>query len=278
MCRLALWNKAGERYINGVYGLEEFMLYLENECGGAGNGVAVIKNGKVRFMKKGVEYTCRDIASKIRLMDYDYCIFHTRVPSVGAKTDANCHPYRDGDNLLCMNGTERDFKGVADVLGITDTEAVFQVAMKFNVDLIDICSKECESTFIGLTDRNFNKGTVFITAKDKAWSGIQCVCRDNIILFASTLPKKFTDRCRPKKYPFVWKDYMGSNFPMEQVRSETGSITVYTRPSRYENMTRVLTKGWDDVAMDEEENFLNYNDYSKDCAPHNGIDFTEEIE
>ena len=52
MCRLVLMNKNGEKEIEKNYGLTEFLSYLERSFGGHGNGVSLLKDGKVICLQK----------------------------------------------------------------------------------------------------------------------------------------------------------------------------------------------------------------------------------
>ena len=54
MCRVLLMNKQGEKEIEKTYGLDKYLKYLEKQMGGHGNGFALMKNGKIIKLEKGV--------------------------------------------------------------------------------------------------------------------------------------------------------------------------------------------------------------------------------
>ena len=43
MCRVVLMNKQGEREIEKIYGLYKYLKYLENQLGGHGNRICIVK-------------------------------------------------------------------------------------------------------------------------------------------------------------------------------------------------------------------------------------------
>lgn len=43
MCRVVLMNKQGEKEIQKMYGLAEYFKYLEEQLGGHGNRICIIK-------------------------------------------------------------------------------------------------------------------------------------------------------------------------------------------------------------------------------------------
>lgn len=94
MCRLVLMNKEGEKQLDNQYGLDKYFKYLEKQLGGHGNGFALMKKGKIIKIDKGINLDVRDIANTIKNTDYDWAIFHTRLASVGEKSDKNCHPFK----------------------------------------------------------------------------------------------------------------------------------------------------------------------------------------
>ena len=97
MCRVLLMNKKGEQEIENIYGLARYLKYLEDSMGGHGNGFALLKDGKVIRLEKGVNLDIRDIANIIRKTNYDWCLFHTRFASKGIVCDKNCHPFKRDD-------------------------------------------------------------------------------------------------------------------------------------------------------------------------------------
>ena len=89
MCRVLLMNKEGEKDIDKIYGLSKYLKYLEDQLGGHGNGFALMKGGKIIRFEKGLNLDVRDIAKEVKKVDYDWFLFHTRLASVGDKTNEN---------------------------------------------------------------------------------------------------------------------------------------------------------------------------------------------
>jgi hypothetical protein len=183
--------------IEEKYGLEKFLLRLQKECGGHGEGIALSKDNKVFYMRKGVKYKITTIAKQLRTMDWEWCVYHTRVKSVGEISDKNCHPFKSGNIVLAMNGTESGYKGLADALNITDTQAVLLSIRRFNLDLYETL-KPLSSNFIG-----FNDGVPFATSPNNYKS--YDIARNEIgaIVIASSLPEEFEIH-EPIGKPFVW--------------------------------------------------------------------------
>src|SRR5690606_14948652 len=136
MCRLALINKEGINYIESNYGLTEFFNYLEASQGGDGNGYSIIlNNGKTRI-KKGVILDNAEITADI-LKDYQHIkwlLYHTRLASMGNISNENCHPFRCGNNILMMNGTERGIKAFVRE-NKTDTETILNICVQLGIDI-----------------------------------------------------------------------------------------------------------------------------------------------
>lgn len=211
MCRVALFDEAGEDFIKTYMTTSGFLSWLEKDCGGHGNGLVLIKDNKIIFFKKGLKYSTDEIERKLRTTRYDWALFHTRIASFGEVSDDNCHPYVHGRKVLAMNGTESWFKGPAKMLNTTDTEAVMLTALAFNKDLISVCRDTCSSTFIGFDKKPF------VVSKDSEYSGIKLSSKCKGTLFASNLPDKIPDIVRPKKYPFVWTP--GTEFETEKAKN-----------------------------------------------------------
>ena len=55
MCRLILVNKKDFNKYDSRYGILPLMKHLESECGGHGNGYALIKDNIIINMDKGVK-------------------------------------------------------------------------------------------------------------------------------------------------------------------------------------------------------------------------------
>lgn len=157
MCRVLLMNKKGEEEIEKLYGLDRYLKFLENQFGGHGNGFALMKDKRVIKFEKGVNLDVRDIAKAIRKTNYDWCVFHTRLASVGTKCDSNCHPFKRNNIFLAMNGTEHSVGFVSDIKDITDTEAILDIMSKYHLGLTAL--QRFSSIFMG-----FYNGNPFVVA------------------------------------------------------------------------------------------------------------------
>jgi len=192
-------NKNGEREIERSYGLTNFLSYLEQSFGGHGNGVSLLRDGKVVCLQKGVNLTVKEISNIIRKKNYDWCIFHTRLASVGSKSDKNCHPFMIGTEVMAMNGTERTEKLLTKVKDITDTEAILSVKEKFNLEIPAL--KHLSSIFVG-----FSKGKPYIVANNTHNIKLLYKKKENTIIFASEFPDKLKKNIYAAKEAFVWND------------------------------------------------------------------------
>ena len=163
-----------------------------------GNGLILVKENKVIYVKKGVDYKTYQIANKLAKTDYDYALFHTRIRSVGKVSDNNCHPFRFGSTYVMMNGTESGYSGIADMLGITDTEAALRVAKTMKVDVCEFFGS-LGSNFIGV-----DKGQVFATSPNSYYKSISIAKEEEAIIIASSLPSVF-EELEPIDKPFIWK-------------------------------------------------------------------------
>lgn len=156
MCRLALMNKKGMRMLDKMYGLDKFLLYLEAQLGGHGNGyIALDKNGKIINGLKGVDVSTERIATEMLVEEKaEWLVFHTRLASMGSISTPNCHPFwnKNLTAFLCANGTER---GVEVLLnkkaGETDTETVFKMGLA-NKDGLLAKVKTMTAVYIGKQD------------------------------------------------------------------------------------------------------------------------------
>ena len=104
MCRLAMMDNKGIRYIEENYGLENLFNYLERQLGGHGNGVCFIYNDGSYFIRKGVNLTNEEIAEEVllKIKHLKWIIYHTRLASVGSISDENCHPFADNGRVMAM--------------------------------------------------------------------------------------------------------------------------------------------------------------------------------
>ena len=83
-------------------------------------GFALMKNKKLIKFEKGVNLDVREIAKILKNTDYDWALFHTRLASIGEKCDENCHPFKRGNMVMAMNGTERSVSFLSKINDITE--------------------------------------------------------------------------------------------------------------------------------------------------------------
>lgn len=200
MCRLALFNYKGFKYLEKMGGLDTFFQELEISQGGHGNGVALLyPDGRIE-LRKGVGFDTNEAADFVRNVGrFSWCLFHTRVASAGTVKDENCHPFREGDLVLAANGTEFGFQSLGKVLGdITDTEALFRALIKLEAP-IPFSLIYFESVFMGFADRR-----PFVVSA--GWSGdLEVFAYNGIKIFASELPADWKGVLeRSPKKAFYW--------------------------------------------------------------------------
>lgn len=176
MCRLALINNAGIRYIENNYGLENLFNYLEKQLGGHGNGCCIIYKDGSYAIDKGVLLTNDIISAEIlnNISKIKWVIYHTRLASVGTITDSNCHPFEYNRKVLAMNGTERNYKIINKKL--TDTENILLTSNSIKED-----TKKYYSVFLG-----YENGKVF--ANKNCGSLKYIPCENGGRIFASDFP------------------------------------------------------------------------------------------
>lgn len=215
MCRLVLMNKNGEKEIEKTYGLSSYLKYLEDKFGGHGNGVALLRKGKVIYLEKGVKLTVKEIANTIRKKDYDWCIFHTRLASIGSKRDSNCHPFMIGTEVMAMNGTERTEELLTKAKDITDTEAILSIKEKFNLEIPVL--KNLSSIFVG-----FTKGKPYVVANNTRNIQLMYKKNDKSIVFASEFPDKLKKNIYDANKEFIWNgdEIDLSNFKMHKKKKQ----------------------------------------------------------
>lgn len=179
MCRLAMMNNAGIRYIEKEYGLQSLFDYLEEQLGGHGNGVCLIYNDGSYHINKGVDLSNKEIVNDImaEIKDIKWIIYHTRLASVGSISDSNCHPFENDGRVMVMNGTERNYTVVSKYK--TDTENIL-----LSTDNITNGTKKYHSVFLGYED-----GKVFANKND---GSLECIILGNGgKIFASTFPEEY---------------------------------------------------------------------------------------
>lgn len=180
MCRVILASKKSVMKYNSRHELLPLLLHLEVECGGHGNGYALLRKGKIVKFEKGVGLKNEEIARVLLNESYDWVIWHTRIASIGEESDANCHPFVANDSALAMNGTERDFETVADVLGATDSEIIFRLVQRSSYAEATKILKALRAVFVGFVD-----GKPYAIKNNGAlekWAGGE--------FFASSFPKE----------------------------------------------------------------------------------------
>lgn len=179
MCRLAMMNNEGIKYVEANYGLENLFNYLERQLGGHGNGICYIYNDGSFFIRKGVELTNEEIAEEVmmKLRNLKWIIYHTRRASVGNITDRNCHPFKNNGRVLAMNGTERNYTVTNSSL--TDTENIL-----LSTDNLTKGTRNYRSVFIG-----YENGKVFANKNNGSLEYIPCDNGGKI--FASTFPIEY---------------------------------------------------------------------------------------
>lgn len=179
MCRLAMMNNAGIRYIENKYGLENLFDHLERQLGGHGNGICFIYNDGSYFIRKGVKLTNEDIAEEVlmKINHLKWIIYHTRLASIGVISDRNCHPFENNGRVMAMNGTEREYTVVNK--NLTDTENIL-IATKN----ITKGTREYHSVFLG-----YENGKVFA---NKNYGSLEYMpCKNDGRVFASTFPMEY---------------------------------------------------------------------------------------
>lgn len=179
MCRLAMMNNKGIRYIEREYGLENLFNYLEEQLGGHGNGVCFIYDDGNYYIKKGVNLTNTEIAKDImaEIKHIKWIIYHTRLASVGSISNRNCHPFVNNGKILAMNGTERNYKVVNK--NLTDTENIL-----LSTDNILNGTKKYHSVFLG-----YENGKVFA---NKNYGSLEYMpCGNGGKVFASSFPTEY---------------------------------------------------------------------------------------
>ncbi len=185
MCRLLLASKKAIMTYDRAHCLAALFAHLEHQCGGHGNGLALVKDGTIVFHKKGTDYTVEQAAKACTETRYDFAVFHTRVASVSSVNDANCHPFTfQKTDAMAMNGTISGISGVAKALGITDTEMVFNAVKGAGMDTTLAALSSLSPVFVGCSG-----GRPYAVKNDGdlvEWSHHKL--RDKDFFFTSSLP------------------------------------------------------------------------------------------
>ena len=149
MCRVIVTNHKDFNLYNKKYGVLRLFNHLEKECGGQGNGYALIKDGKIIESRKGVRLTNEEIYKRIYRMNWDWLIYHTRICSMGGKADTDCHPYVLDNDCLAMNGTEYGLRTISHAFARTDTEVIFRNMIGMGVSAVTKALLTFSSVFVG---------------------------------------------------------------------------------------------------------------------------------
>lgn len=182
MCRLAMMDNKGIRYVEKKYGLENLFDYLEMQLGGHGNGICFIYKDGSYFIRKGVNLSNEDIAEEVlmKIKHLKWIIYHTRLASVGNISDRNCHPFNNNGRVLAMNGTERNYTVINKKL--TDTENILLSTENITED-----TRGRHSVFLG-----YENGKVFANKNDGSLEYM--TCENGGKVFASTFPMEYYTR------------------------------------------------------------------------------------
>lgn len=149
MCRVIMVSRADFRAYDKQYGILKLMDHLEKECGGHGNGYALIRGGKIIETRKGQKLTNEEIYGRISVLKWDYLVYHTRINSMGGRGDANCHPFVQDNDCLAMNGTEHSLRTMSDAFNRTDTECIFKNMVGLGLEQTTRALVEFGSVFVG---------------------------------------------------------------------------------------------------------------------------------
>lgn len=243
MCRLYMANKKFLTEKGEVETLK-FLNQLEKSCGGHGNGILFIDNGKITLDVKAVDLKNTDIVNALFNNKNglpDWFMYHTRVASKGSIKNENCHPYVNEDKsfALMMNGTDSSFGAFGKVMGdITDTEVIFKMIDVFGADLEALT--ELSPRFLG-----FKEGKVFATNPD-GYQGLKFYEEDEAICIASESPTGETWSSMEEEY--VWTE--GEEIKVKTVKAY-GGYTAYNYSTAYKNY---LDKWADDIDSTKDEN------------------------
>jgi hypothetical protein len=189
MCRLLLANRSGINELVQALAsfpncphLSDYLKGLELKDGGHGNGLALVKNGQLTLLEKGVALGSDHIASLMESSDYDWALFHTREASLGTVSDANCHPFVVEGNphlVVAVNGNELQMGPLAALLDITDSEFIARMTVSMKLPFPRALS--CfASNFAG-----FVNGRPFVRKGDRQ---LQLFQKGEALVFSSDFP------------------------------------------------------------------------------------------
>jgi len=185
MCRLALLNSEGVKLIeNQKGGLLSLLDYLESSQGGHGNGYMYItKEGKGK-VRKGLKLSNKAIVKDVLSQgdNIRFFMYHTRLASKGEKTNKNCHPFKLGKTVICMNGTEYTMNNwIKD--DDTDTETILKLCKALKLGVRETVSRHFNSVFLGFEDEKF--------FASKGFGSLELITDNEAVVFASKFPTQY---------------------------------------------------------------------------------------
>lgn len=149
MCRVIITNRTDFLSYDKQYGIPKLFAHLEKQCGGHGNGYALIRGGHIIETRKGQHLSNEEIYKNIVNKRWDYLVWHTRINSMGGESDANCHPFVQDEDCLAMNGTEYTLRTASQAFSRTDTEIIFKNLVGMGVHSVATSLIEFSSVFVG---------------------------------------------------------------------------------------------------------------------------------
>lgn len=195
MCRLFIANQKDYYLYDRSHGILKLMNHLEKQCGGHGNGFALVKDKQIIKYAKGEKLTNEEIYHTIKgVRNWDYILYHTRIASIGDRGDSNCHPFIDNNNALAMNGTAYEFYDVAEVMEKTDTELIFKLVKDLAPTKTTQALAVLKAIFIG-----FSRGKPYAV---KGSGDLAVYTKGSSSFHASTFPKDVPHKTLGKGY--IW--------------------------------------------------------------------------
>ena len=229
MCRLLIGSKNMVSAYDRNNNILSLLQHLEQQCGGHGNGLALVRKGKLIYMQKGISFTVAEAAERLRKETYDFAVFHTRIASVGAVEDSLCHPYVAENDVMAMNGTLSELKSVANAIASTDTEIAFRLVQRKNLEETTKILKALPAVFVGASE-----GKPYIVRSHgdlEEWSLPTQLKSRRDFLFASSFPNGIRG-CA------IWYGGHGGSFTFadgvrkeEKTASAWGDYYYYRTPS-----------------------------------------------
>ena len=250
MCRLLIGSKNMVSAYDRNNNVLSLLQHLERQCGGHGNGLALLRKGKLIHMQKGVSFTVSEAAERLRKEAYDFAIFHTRIASVGAVEDALCHPYVAENDVMAMNGTLSDLKSVANAVSSTDTEIAFRLVQRKSLEETVKILKALPAVFVGICNGKPYVVRSYGDLEEWALPTQQKSRRD--FLFASSFPNGIRG-CA------IWYGGHGGSFTFaDGLRKETQKESTTTWGNYYYTSSFSAASSYDDeIDAAYEEGFIH---------------------